>query len=106
MDPLAFCILIGGRVQAYLCPQRLDQPLGQPDHLRWNRFYVFDADLLGKTSYSVHICDSIYGLIPNRVNVPTVATVNAGIGGDPNLQQLGPYNDGGAGTEVDEIFGG
>ena len=34
------------------------------------------------------------------MNVPTVATTNAGTGGDPNLQQLGPYNDGNAKTEV------
>ena len=34
------------------------------------------------------------------MNVPTVATINAVIGGDPNLQQLGPYNEGNAGTEV------
>ena len=87
-------------VRVYLCPQRLDQPLGQPDHPRWNRFYAFNGDLLGTTSYSVHVWDSIYGLIPNSVNVPTVATMNAAISGDPNLQQLGPYNDGDAGTEV------
>ena len=51
-------------------------------------------------SYIVHVQDTIYGLIPNSVNVPTVATVNAAIGSDPNLQQLGPCNDGDAGTEV------
>ena len=34
------------------------------------------------------------------MNVPTVVTTNAAISGDPNLQQLGPYNDGNAGTEV------
>ena len=100
MDPLALGILIGGTVQVYLCPQRLDQPLGQPNHARWNRFYAFDGDLLGTTSYSVHVRFTIYGLIPNSVNVPTLATVNAAIGGDPDIQQLGPYNDGDAGTEV------
>ena len=88
MDPLVFGILVGGKVQVYLCPQHLDQPLGQPDHPRWNRFYTFDDDLLGATSYSVQVCNTIYGLIPNSVNVPTLATVNAAIGGNPNLQQL------------------
>ena len=34
------------------------------------------------------------------MNVPTVTTVNAAVGGDPNLQQLGLYNNGDAGTEV------
>ena len=29
-----------------------------------------------------------------------MATVNVAIGSNPNLQQLGPYNDGDAGTEV------
>ena len=56
--------------------------------------------MLGTTSYSVHVRDTIYGLIPKSINVPTIATANAAIGGDPNLQQLGPYNDGDAGTEV------
>ena len=100
MDPLALGLLVEGQVRVYLCPQRLDQLLGQPNHHRWNRFYAFDGDLLGTTGYSVHVRDSIYGLIPNSINVPTVATVNAAIGGDPNLQSLGPYNDGDAGTEV------
>ena len=100
MDPLALGILAEGKVQVYLCPQRLDQPLGQPDHAQWNRFYAFDDDLLGTTGYSVHVRDTIYGLIPNSVNVPTIATVNVAIGGDPNIQQLGPYNNGDAGTEV------
>ena len=103
MDPLALVVLIGGKVQVYLCPQRLDQLLGQPNHACWNRFYAFDSDLLGTTSYSVHIQDTIYGLIPNIVNVPTVATVNAAIGGDPDIQQLGPYNDGDTGTEVIQV---
>ena len=44
--------------------------------------------------------DTIYSLIPNSINVPTIATINAAIGGDPNLQQLSPYYDGDAGTEV------
>ena len=35
--------------------------------------------------------------------MPTVATINAAIGSDPNLQQLGPYNDGDAGTEVIQV---
>ena len=56
--------------------------------------------MLGSTSYSVHVRDTIYGLIPNSINVPTVATITAAIGGDPNLQQLGPYNNGDASTEV------
>lgn len=51
-------------------------------------------------SYSVLVCDTIYGLIPNSVNVPTVATINVVVSGNPNLQQMGPYNDGDAGTEV------
>ena len=84
MDPLALGIFVDGRVQVYLCPQRLDQPLGQPNHVHLNQFYAFDGDLLGSTSYSVHVRDTIYGLIPNSINVPTVATINAAIGGDPN----------------------
>ena len=33
MDPLALGILAEGKVQVYLCPQRLlDQPLGQPNN--------------------------------------------------------------------------
>ena len=100
MDPLALGVFVAGKVKIYLCPQRLDQPLGQPDHPRWNRFYAFDGDLLGGTSYNVHVRDTVYALIPNSINVPTIATITAAIGGDPNLQQLGPYNDGDAGTEV------
>ena len=100
LDPLALGILVDGRIRAYLCPQRLDQPLGQPNHDGWNLFDAFDGDLLGSTSYSVHVRDTIYSLIPNSINVPTIATINAAIGGDPNLQQLSPYYDGDAGTEV------
>ena len=35
--------------------------------------------------------------------MPSVATINAAVGGDPNLQQMGPYNDGDAGTEVIQV---
>ena len=100
MDPLGLGILVEGKIKVYLCPQQLDQPLGQPDHARWGRFYAFDGDLLGTTSYNVHVCDTIYGLIPNILNVPNVAMIVAAVGGNPNLQQLGPYNDGDAGTKV------
>ena len=55
MDPLALGILADGKIQVYLCPQRLNQPLGQPNHARWGQFYAFDGDLLGATSYSVHV---------------------------------------------------
>ena len=46
MDPLALGELVHGKVKVYLCPQRLEQPLGQENHARWNRFYAFDGNLL------------------------------------------------------------
>ena len=100
MDPLVLGVLVEGKVKIYLCPQCLDQPLGQPNHVRWNCLYAFDGDLLGTTSYSIHVCDTFFGLIPNSVNVPTVATINTAVRGDPNLQQMGPYKDGDVGTDV------
>ena len=100
MDPLALGILVDGQVKIYLSPQRLDQPLGQPNHSCWDHFYTFDGYLLGSTSYSVYVRDTIYGLILNSINVPTVATINAAISGDQNLQQLGTYNNGDTGTKV------
>ena len=100
MDPLALVVLAEGKVKVYLCPQCLDQPLGQWNHVRWNRFYAFDGDLLGATSYNERVHDTIYSLIPNSINVLAIATIIAAGRGDPNLQQMGPYNDGDAGPEV------
>ena len=35
--------------------------------------------------------------------MPTIAKTNAKVDGDPNLQHLGPYNDGNTGTEVIQV---
>ena len=45
MDSLTLDVLVEGKVKIYLCPQGLDQLLGQPNHNSWNSFYAFDSDL-------------------------------------------------------------
>ena len=100
LDPLALAILSDGKAKVYLCPQRLDQPLGQPPHNRYDTFYAFDGDLLDNIAYHAIIPNGSYDLIVNTVLVADVPTTLAAIGGDPNLTMMGPHNPGDANTEV------
>jgi hypothetical protein len=88
--------------KVYLCPKRLDQPLGIVAHTRWNATYAYNGDLLGSTAYNVIVNNAAYELIPNLINVvPTVATtILVAVGGDPALIAMGPYQNGDACTEV------
>lgn len=102
MDPLAMIMLVVDSVaKVYLCPKWLDQPLGTVAHTRWNATYAYDGDLLGGTAYNVIVNNAAYELIPNLINVPTVATtILVAVGGDPALIAMGPYQNGDACTEV------
>jgi hypothetical protein len=100
MDPLAMIVLVDGSAKVYLCPKRLDQPLGSAAHPRWNQVYAFDGDLLGGTAYNAQVDNATYELIQNSIHVPTLVTILAAVGGDPTLVSMGPYANGDAGTEV------
>ena len=100
LDPQAMCTFVNGVTRVYLCPKTLEQPLGAPDHARWDITYAFDGDLLDGVPYNVILSNNDYNLIANIIDVPTVATVIAAIGGDPALERMGPYVNGDAGTEL------
>ena len=97
LDPLALTIYHNGVAKIYLCLQRLDQPLGQSAHQHYNTVYTFaDSDLLDNYAYHAIIPNTCYDLIPNSILVPTVPTIMAALGADPNLTTMGPYNPGDA----------
>lgn len=100
MDPQALCTFVGSAARVYLCPKTLEQPLGAGAHARWDVTYAFDGDLLDGTSYNVILPNNDFNLITNIVDVPTVPTVIAAIAGYPNLELMGPYANGDAGTET------
>ena len=100
LDPQAMCTFVDGTTRVYLCPKTLEQPLGAPNHPRWDTTYAFDGDLLEGTPYNVILSNNDYNLITNIIDVPTVATITAAIGGDPTLERMGPYINGDAGTEI------
>ena len=100
MDAQAMGYLVDNVVRVILCPKSLEQPLGSAAHTRWNTMYAFDGDLLGNTAFNVVVDNGIWGLIPNIVDVPTVGTITAAVGGDPGLEFMGPYVNGDAGTET------
>ena len=100
LDPLALATLHDGKVKVYLCPQRLDQPLGQPPNPRYDTFYAFDGDLLDNVAYHATIPNACYDLIPNTILVSEVPAITAALGGDPNLVTMGPHNPGDANTEA------
>ena len=100
MDPQAMGVLVDNTVKVLVCPKALEQPLGAAAHPRWNTMYAFDGDLLGGTAFNVVVDPGTFALIPNIVDVPSVATITAAIAGDPTLNFMGPYVNGDAGTET------
>ena len=100
MDAQAMGILVDNVMKVILCPKTLEQPLGTAAHGRWNTMYAFDGDMLGGTAFNVVVDPGVWGLIPNIVDVPTVGTITAAVGGDPTLDFMGPYANGDAGTET------
>ena len=85
LDPLGLEILRNGVAKVYLCPQKLDQPLGQPHNVRYHRFYVFDGNLLDKATYHAIIPNDCFNLIPNNILVPTIPAITFALGGDCDL---------------------
>ena len=94
LDPLALGVLVDSSMKVYLCPQCLALPLGQAPHQRYNQFHVFDSNLLDRDTYHATIPNGSYDVIPNNLLVPTLPTITAAIGADPNLVGMGPYQPG------------
>ena len=85
LDPLDIEILHDGVAKVYLCPQNLDHPLGQHQNIRYNKFYVFDGELLYNTTYHAIFPNDGFDIISNNILVPTIPSITAALGGDLGL---------------------
>ena len=86
-----------------MCPQKLDQPLGQPNNIRYDNLYVFDGNLLDNATYPAILPNDGFDLIPNNILVPTIPDITTALGGDCGLMEMGPYSAGGVNTETVQV---
>ena len=101
LEPIAIVLLQEGAARTYLLPLRMTSTLGRqyPAHID-GRMFALDGDLHRNCPLVVELPDMLFNLIGNQVLVPTVAHITAQLGADPNLNLMGPYNNGDANTEV------
>ena len=100
LDPLALAILHDGVVKVYLCPQNLDQPLGQPHNVLYDKLYVFDSNIRDNYTYHAILPNEGFNLIPNNILVTTFPQITATLGGDRGLREMVPYLAGDVNTET------
>ena len=98
--PLALEILHDGVAKVYLCPQKLDQPLGQPHNVRYDKFYIFYGDLLDNAPYHTIPPNDGFDLIPHNILVPPIPAITAALGGDRSLMEMVPYSVGDVNTDT------
>ena len=100
LDPLSVAILHDGVAKVYMCPQNLHQPLGQPHNIRYNKFYVFNINILDNSTYHAILPNDGFDLIPNIILVPSIPSIVAALGGDRGLMEMGPYSAGYVNTKT------
>ena len=95
--PIALLLLVDGLLRPYFLPFRHDQAVGTPGHLPTdNKLFAFDGELIQGQGILVEI-PNWFSLIPN-ITVATAANIQGLLGGDQNVQMLGPFNAGDADT--------
>ena len=102
--PLALSILHDVVAKVYMCPQKLDQPLGQPQNIRYGKLYVFDGNLLDNVTYHAILPNDGFDLIPNKILVPTIPAITAASGSDCGLMEIAPYSAGDVNTETVRVL--
>ena len=91
-------MLVEGLLRPYFLPFRRDQAVGVPPHAPTdNKLFAFDGELIQGQGSLVEIPNQWFNLVPNTT-VGTVANIQGLLGGDANLQLLGPFNAGDADT--------
>jgi hypothetical protein len=97
--PVALLLLVDGLLRPYFLPFRRDQAVGVPPHPATdNKLFAFDGELIQGQGVVVEIPNQWFNLIPNTT-VATWANIQGLLGGDVNLQLLGPFNAGDADTQ-------
>lgn len=96
--PVALLLLVDGLLRPYFLPFRRDQAVGVPAHPATdNKLFAFDGELIQGQGIVIEIPNQWFNLIPNTT-VATAANIQGLLGGDANLQLLGPFNAGVADT--------
>jgi hypothetical protein len=96
--PIALLLLVDGLLRPYFLPFRRDQAVGIAAHPPTdNKLFAFDGELIQGQGSVVEIPNQWFNLIPNTT-VATIGNTQGLLGGDVNLQILGPFNVGDADT--------
>ena len=96
--PIALLLLVDGRLRPYFLPFHRDQAVCAPPHPPTdNKLFAFDGELIQGQGSVVEIPNQWFNLIPNTT-VATVGNIQGLLGGDVNLQLLGPFDAGEADT--------
>ena len=93
-------LLHDGKVNVYLQVSRFDRRLGLPRTPWDDQMFATKGDLHRNQAVTANWLPEYFHQIAAQVNAPSIVTIQNSFAGDPNLEAMGPYANGDAGTEV------
>ena len=93
-------LLHGGLIHTYLQPSLFRRRIGMPVTQWDDQMFVTKGDLTHNQAVTANWPSEYFHQVQQQHRVPTVATIQTSFVADPALQQLGPYGNNDAGTEL------
>jgi len=101
--PTAFLLYHGGRLHVYLQVDKFHPRLGMPPCDWDDKLFAQKGDLHRNQAVLVEWKSDYFHQLNQQVLVPAPATIDTTIAAEPDLELLGPYAQGEAGTELIKV---
>jgi hypothetical protein len=101
--PTAFLLLHDGRLHVYLQVDKYHPSLGMLPSSWDDKMFAQKGELYRNQAILVEWKSDYFHQLNQQVLVPAPATIDATIAGQPDLELLGPYAQGEAGTELIKV---
>jgi hypothetical protein len=101
--PTAFLLLHDGRLHVYLQIDKYHPSLGMPPSVWDDKMFAQKGELYRNQAIMVEWKSDYFHQLNQQVLVPAPATIDATIAGQPDVELLGPYAQGEAGTDLIKV---
>lgn len=101
--PTAFLLYHDARLHIYLQVDKFHTRLGLPETPWDDRMFAQKGDLHRNQAVLVEWKADYFHQLPQQILVPTAATIDTVYAAQPNVEYLGPYAQGEAGTELIKV---
>jgi hypothetical protein len=101
--PTAFLLFHDGRLHVYLQVDKFHQRLGMPPSQWDDKLFAQKGELHRNQAVLVEWKNDYFHQLNQQILVPSPATIDATIASQPDVEYLGPYAQGEAGTELIKV---